>query len=73
MSGTFACDEYGRPFIILRDQENQRRLTGNDAIKVRLALKKKYFLLLKQFNHKITFKIFKIKKNPRLSHIDCHY
>lgn len=32
--GTFAFDEYGRPFIILRDQESQSRLTGNDAIKV---------------------------------------
>lgn len=31
--GTFAFDEYGRPFIILRDQEKQKRLTGTDAIK----------------------------------------
>lgn len=31
--GTFAFDEYGRPFIILRDQENQKRITGTDAIK----------------------------------------
>lgn len=36
--GTFAFDEYGRPFIILRDQENQNRMTGNDAIKVSLEL-----------------------------------
>uniref|UniRef100_A0A182M0Q1 T-complex protein 1 subunit epsilon n=1 Tax=Anopheles culicifacies TaxID=139723 RepID=A0A182M0Q1_9DIPT len=33
LPGTFACDEYGRPFIVLRDQENQKRLTGNEAIK----------------------------------------
>lgn len=26
-------DEFGRPFIILRDQHDQKRLTGNDAIK----------------------------------------
>ena len=26
-------DEYGRPFIIIRDQDKQSRLTGNDAIK----------------------------------------
>ncbi|GFO16645.1 T-complex protein 1 subunit epsilon [Plakobranchus ocellatus] len=28
-----AFDEYGRPFIILRDQEKQSRLTGIDAHK----------------------------------------
>lgn len=32
--GTVAFDEFGRPFIILRDQENQKRLTGVDALKV---------------------------------------
>lgn len=32
--GSIAFDEYGRPFIILRDQDQQKRLTGNDAIKV---------------------------------------
>ncbi|XP_076760782.1 chaperonin containing TCP1 subunit 5 [Xylocopa sonorina] len=31
--GTMAFDEYGRTFIILRDQERQKRLTGSDAIK----------------------------------------
>ncbi|XP_072375455.1 T-complex protein 1 subunit epsilon [Diabrotica undecimpunctata] len=31
--GSIAFDEYGRPFIILRDQENQKRLTGIDALK----------------------------------------
>ncbi|XP_037942008.1 T-complex protein 1 subunit epsilon-like [Teleopsis dalmanni] len=31
--GTFAFDEYGRPFIILRDQEQQKRITGTEAIK----------------------------------------
>ncbi|XP_046593619.1 T-complex protein 1 subunit epsilon-like isoform X3 [Neodiprion lecontei] len=31
--GSIAFDEYGRPFIILRDQDKQSRLTGNDAIK----------------------------------------
>ncbi len=33
--GSLAFDEYGRPFLILRDQEKQNRLTGKDAIKVR--------------------------------------
>lgn len=32
--GTITFDEYGRPFIILRDQEKQKRITGIDAIKV---------------------------------------
>jgi T-complex protein 1 subunit epsilon len=35
--GHLAFDEYGRPFIILRDQENEKRLTGLDAIKVSKA------------------------------------
>lgn len=32
--GNLAFDEYGRPFLILRDQESQQRLTGKEAIKV---------------------------------------
>lgn len=32
--GSIAFDEYGRPFIILRDQEKNNRLTGIDALKV---------------------------------------
>jgi hypothetical protein len=28
-------DEYGRPFIILRDQERKERIKGVEAIKVR--------------------------------------
>ena len=32
--GSIAFDEYGKPFIILRDQGQQKRLTGNEAIKV---------------------------------------
>lgn len=36
MSLTF--DEYGRPFLIIRDQENQRRLTGLEAQKVNVLL-----------------------------------
>ncbi|XP_067632024.1 T-complex protein 1 subunit epsilon [Eurosta solidaginis] len=31
--GAFAFDEYGRPFIILREQEREKRITGTDAIK----------------------------------------
>jgi len=33
LPGTLAFDEYGRPFIIIRDQQNQKRLTGIDALK----------------------------------------
>ena len=32
--GSLAFDEYGRPFLIMRNQENESRLTGKDAIKV---------------------------------------
>ena len=32
--GQIAFDEYGRPFIILRDQDKQTRLTGLEAQKV---------------------------------------
>ena len=35
--GTLAFDEYGRPFIILKDQEKQKRLVGIDAHKVCLG------------------------------------
>eukprot|EP00088_Acartia_fossae_P033675 TRINITY_DN344_c0_g1_i2.p1 TRINITY_DN344_c0_g1~~TRINITY_DN344_c0_g1_i2.p1 ORF type:complete len:542 (-),score=200.88 TRINITY_DN344_c0_g1_i2:45-1670(-) len=31
--GSLAFDEFGRPFFILKDEESQTRLTGNDAIK----------------------------------------
>jgi T-complex protein 1 subunit epsilon len=31
--GSLAFDEFGRPFIILRDEDKQKRLTGNAAIK----------------------------------------
>lgn len=32
--GTIAFDEYGRPFIIIRDQDNKKRLSGIEAHKV---------------------------------------
>ena len=35
--GQIAFDEYGRPFIILRDQDKQERLTGLEAQKVSLS------------------------------------
>ena len=31
--GSIAFDEYGRPFIIIRDEDKQKRLTGIDALK----------------------------------------
>lgn len=36
--GSIAFDEYGRPFIIIRDQDRQKRLTGIDALKVRIDI-----------------------------------
>jgi len=38
--GSLAFDEYGRPFLILRDQNNQNRLTGKDAIKSHITAAK---------------------------------
>lgn len=35
--GSLTFDEYGRPFIIIRDQDKQNRLTGNDAIKSHIS------------------------------------
>ena len=32
--GQVAFDEYGRPFLILKDQDKQKRLVGIDAHKV---------------------------------------
>lgn len=32
--GTLAFDEYGRPFIIIRDQDRKARLSGVEAHKV---------------------------------------
>ncbi|KAK2713346.1 T-complex protein 1 subunit epsilon-like [Artemia franciscana] len=34
--GALAFDEYGRPFLILKDQENQKRLSGVEAIKTHI-------------------------------------
>lgn len=45
--GALAFDEFGRPFIILKDQDQQKRLTGNAAIKVSHRLLHKPF-----FKHK---------------------
>lgn len=44
LPGSLAFDEYGRPFIIIRDQDKQKRLTGSEAIKVRLLLHNNYFV-----------------------------
>ncbi|CAL8138676.1 unnamed protein product [Orchesella dallaii] len=40
MPGSLAFDEFGRPFLILKDQEKQKRLTGNDAIKTHILAAK---------------------------------
>jgi len=32
--GSLAFDEYGRPFIIIKDQDQKKRLTGVEAHKV---------------------------------------
>lgn len=35
--GTLAFDEYGRPFLILKDQDRKTRSTGLEALKVKIA------------------------------------
>lgn len=36
MNAVYATDEYGRPFIIVREQQRKSRLSGIDAIKVKV-------------------------------------
>ena len=36
MNAVYATDEYGRPFIIVREQQKKSRLSGFDAVKVRI-------------------------------------
>ena len=36
---SLAFDEFGRPFIILREQESRKRLKGADAYKVKRIIK----------------------------------
>jgi len=38
--GSLAFDEFGRPFLVLKDEESQTRLTGNDAIKAHIIAAK---------------------------------
>lgn len=47
MQGSIAFDEYGRPFIILRDQENQKRVTGIEAQKAHILAAKNIASTLK--------------------------
>ncbi|XP_026883877.2 T-complex protein 1 subunit epsilon [Electrophorus electricus] len=45
--GTLAFDEYGRPFIIIKDQEKKSRLTGLDALKSHIMAAKAVATTLK--------------------------
>jgi len=45
--GSLAFDEFGRPFLILKDQENQKRLTGLDAHKSHILAAKSVASTLK--------------------------
>lgn len=45
--GSLAFDEYGRPFIIIKDQDKQKRLTGNEAIKSHILAGKSIATTLK--------------------------
>jgi len=45
--GSLAFDEYGRPFLIMRDQMTQNRLTGKEAIKSHILAAKSVAATLK--------------------------
>jgi len=46
-AGSLAFDEFGRPFLILKDEDKQDRLTGNDAIKSHIIAAKAVTSVLK--------------------------
>ena len=48
--GQVAFDEYGRPFLILKDQDKQKRLTGLEAHKVLNIFFIDKFLCFEQHN-----------------------
>jgi len=54
--GSLAFDEYGRPFLILRDQGSQKRLTGKEAIKVSRRTWTLFRLIRAHFLRRATFK-----------------
>merc|ERR1711971_882995 len=47
MGGSLAFDEFGRPFMILKDEMEQTRLTGSDAIKSHILAAKAVANILK--------------------------
>lgn len=54
--GTIAFDEYGRPFIIIRDQANQKRLSGIDALKVLVHFVSNYAIINVTFMKLLTLR-----------------
>ena len=46
-AGSLAFDEFGRPFLILKDEDKQDRLTGSDAIKSHIIAAKAVANILK--------------------------
>jgi len=45
--GSLAFDEFGRPFMIMKDEMSQNRLTGNDAVKSHIIAAKAVANILK--------------------------
>ena len=45
--GSLAFDEFGRPFLILKDEDKQDRMTGTDAIKSHIIAAKSVSQILK--------------------------
>ena len=45
--GSLAFDEFGRPFLILKDEQNMDRMTGTEAIKSHIIAAKAVSQILK--------------------------
>lgn len=55
---SLAYDEYGRPFIVLREQDTKTRIKGIEAIKViiNMILEKYFGSQISCFNIKVIFR-----------------
>ncbi len=60
--GQLAFDEFGRPFLILKDEESQTRLTGSDAIKSHIIGRTRY----------IEWSSFTVEARVRFPAWTCH-
>lgn len=48
-TGQLLFDESGQPFIVIKEQESQKRITGVEALKVLKILKKNIYFDLESY------------------------